>query len=103
MAYLVSVFPGRLISKTLWPPRSPDLSPPDFFYGGISKILYIQIIHTHTLQELQANIKRIVDRISTVTLQNVFANMICRVHLCEERNGGHFQHLLQENGIIIKK
>jgi hypothetical protein len=28
--------------------------------------------------------------------------MIRRVHLCEERNGGHFQHLLQEIGIIIK-
>jgi hypothetical protein len=47
-----------------------------------------------TGQELQANIQRTVDRISTGTLQNVFANMIRRVHLCEERNDGHFQHLL---------
>jgi hypothetical protein len=50
--------------------------------------------YTHTLQELQANIQRTVVRISTGTLQNVFANMIRRVHLCEERNDGHFQHLL---------
>jgi hypothetical protein len=28
--------------------------------------------------------------------------MIRRVHICEERNDGHFQHLLQENDIIIK-
>jgi hypothetical protein len=49
---------------------------------------------THTLQELQANFQHTVDRISTGTLQNVFANMIRRVHLCQERNGGHFQHLL---------
>jgi hypothetical protein len=28
------VFPGRLISKRLWPPRSPDLSPPDLFLWG---------------------------------------------------------------------
>jgi hypothetical protein len=49
MAYLESVFPGRLISKKLWPPRSPDLSPPQTsFYGDISRILCIQIIHTHT-------------------------------------------------------
>jgi hypothetical protein len=61
----------------------------------------IQIIHTHTLQELKANIQRTVDRISTGTLQNVFANMIRRVKLCEKRNGEHFQHL-QERGIIIK-
>jgi hypothetical protein len=50
--------------------------------------------HPHTLQELQANIQRTVDRISTGTLQNVFAIMIRRMHLCGERNGGHFQHLL---------
>jgi hypothetical protein len=47
MAYLGSVFPGRLISKRLWPPRSSDISPQTSFYGGISRILYIQIIHTH--------------------------------------------------------
>jgi hypothetical protein len=50
--------------------------------------------HPHTLKELQANMQRAVDRIPTGTLQNVFANMIRRVHLCEERNGGHLQHLL---------
>jgi hypothetical protein len=71
----------------------PGLKPPQHsFYGGISRILYSN--YPHTLQELQANIERIVDRISTVTLQNVFANMIRSVNLCEERNGGHLQHLL---------
>jgi hypothetical protein len=93
MAYLESVFPGRLISNRLWPPRSPDLSPTYFFlWGHLKDTVYSN--HPHTLQELQANIQRAVDRISTGTLQNVFANMIRRVHLCEERNGGHFQHLL---------
>ena len=28
---LDDVFADRIISKTIWPPRSPDLSPPDFF------------------------------------------------------------------------
>jgi hypothetical protein len=93
MACLESVFPGRLISKRLWPPRSPDLNPTDLFlWGHLKDTVYSN--HPHTLQELQANTQRTVDRISTGTLQNVFANMIRRVHLCEERNGGHFQHLL---------
>jgi hypothetical protein len=93
MAYLESVFPGRLISKRLWPPRSPDLSHPDFFlWDHLKDTVYSN--HPYTLQELQANIQRTVDRISTGTLQNVFANVIRRVHLCEERNGGHYQHLL---------
>jgi hypothetical protein len=89
MAYLESVFPGRLMSKRLWPPRSPDLSRPDFFlWRYLKDTVYSN--HPHTLQELQANIQCTVDRISTGTLQNVFANMIRLVHLCEERNGGHF-------------
>ena len=29
-----SFFDDRIISKALWPPRSPDLSPPDFFTVG---------------------------------------------------------------------
>jgi hypothetical protein len=93
MAYFESVFPGRLISKRLWPPRSPELIPPDFFlWGHLKDTVYSN--HPHTLQELQAKIQRTVDRISTGALQNVFANMIRRVHLCEECNGWHFQHSL---------
>jgi hypothetical protein len=93
MAYLESVFTGRIISKRLWPPRSPDLSPPDFFlWGNLKDTVYSN--HPNTLKELQAHIQCTVDRMSTGTLQNVFANMIRRVRLCEGRNGGHFQHLL---------
>jgi hypothetical protein len=70
------------------------LKPPRllFLWGHLKDTVYLH--YPHTLQELQANIQRNVDRISTGTLQNVFANMIRRVQLCEERNGGHFQHLL---------
>jgi hypothetical protein len=71
----------------------PGLKPPDFIlWGHLKDIMYSN--HPHTLQELQVNIQRTADRISAGTLQNVFANMIRRVHLCEERNGGHFKHLL---------
>jgi hypothetical protein len=33
MALLDDVFEDRIISTTIWPSRSPDLSPPDFFSG----------------------------------------------------------------------
>ena len=38
MAILRAAFPGRSISRVgevPWPPRSPDLTPPDFFPWGI--------------------------------------------------------------------
>ena len=35
MALLHDVFADRIISKTIWPARSPDLSPPYFFFSGV--------------------------------------------------------------------
>jgi hypothetical protein len=48
MAYLEFVFPGRLISKRLWPPRSPDLSPLRLIFMGASQGYCIFKSSTHT-------------------------------------------------------
>jgi hypothetical protein len=37
IAEIESFFENRIISKGLWPPRSPDLTPQDFFLFGILK------------------------------------------------------------------
>jgi len=37
MALLDDVFVGRIISKTIWPSRSLNLSPPDFFLWSVMK------------------------------------------------------------------
>ena len=51
-------FPNRVISKNgdlRWPPRSPDLTPPDFFlWGYLKEKVYIN--KPQTLQELKDNI-----------------------------------------------
>ena len=50
MAILRAAFPGRLISRfgdVPWPPRSPDLTPPDFFQWGFLKgTVYINMPNT---------------------------------------------------------
>jgi len=38
VALLDNVFVDRIISKTIWPPRSLDLSPPDFSLGCKEKL-----------------------------------------------------------------
>jgi hypothetical protein len=49
MAYLEYVFPGRLILKGLWPPRSPDLSPlPRLLFMGASQGYCVFKSSTHT-------------------------------------------------------
>ena len=63
-----SFFDDRIISKALWPPRSPDLSPPDFFlWGTIKGKAYAN--KPRTIQELENNIRREIAAICEDVLQ----------------------------------
>ena len=103
MTEIESFFDDRIISKALWPPRSPDLSPPDFFlWGALKGKAYAN--KPRTIQELENNIRREIAAISEDVLQAAaisgdvlqatFANMKRRVQLCLDSGGAHFQHLL---------
>ena len=82
-----------IILKALWPPRSPDLSPPDFFlWGALKGKAYVN--KPRTIQELENNIRREIAAISEDVLQATFANMKSRVQVCLDSDGQHFQHLL---------
>ena len=82
-----------LFSKAPWPPRSPDLSPPDFFlWGDLKGKAYAN--KPRTIQELENNIRREIAAISEDVLQTTFANMKRRVQLCLDSGGERFQRLL---------
>jgi hypothetical protein len=92
MTEIRSFLRDRIISKDLWPPRSPDLFPPNFFlWGALKGKVYVN--KPRTRQELETNIWREVAGISEDALQVTFANMQRRVRLCLDSSGGHFQHL----------
>ena len=94
LAEIESFFDDRIISKALWPPRSPELSPPDFFmWGALKRKAYAK--KQRTMQELENNIRRAIAAISEDVLQATFVNMKRRVQLCLDSGGEHFQHLLQ--------
>ena len=93
MTEIESFFDDRIISKALWPPRSPDLNPPDFFlWGALKGKAYAN--KPRTIQELEKNIRREIAAISEDVLQATSANMKRRVQLCLDSGGEHFQHLL---------
>ena len=84
MAILTEAFPGRLISRNgdiSWPPRSPDLTPPDFFLWGYLKGK-VYINKPNTLQEL----KNIIAEINGIT-PDVFAK--CYGKYCEKNTHVH--------------
>lgn len=93
MTMLHQVFGERLISKGLWPPRSPDLTPLDFFMWGAAKA-YVYARNPLNIHQLETEISNFITSTSQETLNAVFQNMCRRIDLCLSVGGAHFQHLL---------
>lgn len=90
--FLQSKFGERLISRGLWPARSPDLAPPDFYlFGHLKHKVYKE--QPSTLDELEIRIRHHLALISPHTCYAVFANLLRRVKACKRAKGAHFQHL----------
>lgn len=93
MRFLREFFGERLISKGLWPPRSPDLTPADFFlWGHLKEKVYKN--NPHTLEELKRNITTEVNNISVQVLHKVASNVVKRARVCITGQGSHFEHML---------
>jgi hypothetical protein len=84
--------PGWLISRygdLPWPPRSPDLTAPDFFMGlpegkGIS----------NKAQELKDSIHREILSIQQETLTSVMDSVVWRVQHCVALRGSHLPQVI---------
>lgn len=78
---------------SLWPPRSPDLNPLDFFYWGClkEKVYKEQIINIEQLrQRINTAAEEIIARGFTRRLRRSFIRR-CRASIAA--NGAHFEHL----------
>jgi hypothetical protein len=94
--YLDKHFPNRWIGRggsIRWAPRSPDLTPLDFFlWGHIKNNIYKTPVKD--MDELKMRIDTEIKSISKTTLSNVFSNILKRMDLCISVDGDHFEHLL---------
>ncbi len=91
MNFLHKFFKEHLISINLWPPRSPDLSPLDFFlWGYLKNRIYMTV--PHNFEELKGKIAREIENIDQKTLQCVFLNLVKQCRICKANSGGNFQH-----------
>ena len=91
--FLNEIFPNRIISKGIWPPRSPDLSVLDFYLWGATK----QKVYRNkpqSLQDLRDNILHQIEAITQEEIHRVFENLKRRINVCIHELGGHFQQLL---------
>jgi hypothetical protein len=75
MKLVNEIFGERVISRNLWPPRSPDLNPPDFYLWGAAKSAVYRD-RPRTLNELKTATTAFIRNISQADLQKLFANKI---------------------------
>lgn len=77
----------------LWPLRSPDLSPWDFFlWGHIKSKIYETAIDS--IEELKRRIRAEIDRINQESLQKVWQNLKLRLNYIMRQNAGHIENIL---------
>lgn len=96
--HLNQEYPNRWIGRggpVAWPPRSPDLTPLDFFlWGAMEKMVYETPVPS--VEDLVA---RVVMAGETVrqnpgVFDRVRADWLARCQKCIEENGGHVEHLM---------
>ena len=78
-----------------WPPRSPDLTPCDFFCGGILRVKCLQLIPRFA-ENIDVLLQRIIEEFNALRRQpemigHVMRGIHRRTIRCVERNGGHVE------------
>lgn len=94
--YLDEVFPRRWIGRNgplLWPARSPDLNPCDFFLWGSIKNNVYNGIPIQNVHDLRVRITAAFDylRMGNNLLANVIEEFKNRLHTCIANDGAHVE------------
>jgi hypothetical protein len=93
MVILHEFFNENVIFKGLWPPKSPDLTSPDFFLWSYLKDTVYRT-NPRDLKQLKMNITCALEEVNKDKLRKVARNVAKRVDKCTEMNAHNFQHLL---------
>ena len=93
MREIESFFQDRIISKNLWPLRSPDLMSADFFLWDLLKGKVYKNSPL-TTQQLKDAIRQEIQAVNVDNLGKVFQNLEKRIRVCLDVKGDQFQHRL---------
>jgi len=93
MREIESFFKDMIISKNLWPPRSPDLTPADFFIRGLLNGKVYKNT-PRTIEQPKDVIRQEIQAVNFDTLRKVSQNLEKRIQVCLDVKGDQFQHRL---------
>lgn len=95
-AYLATEFGQQIIGyggPVEWPPRSPDLTPMDFYLWGYIKA-QVYVTEPTSLIDLKQRIILACRTVTPAMLQRVQGSVLSRIQLCIATNGEHFEQYL---------
>ncbi|GFT57179.1 uncharacterized protein TNCV_1691931 [Trichonephila clavipes] len=96
-AFLIQTFgEDRIVSRRCrypWPPRSPDLTPADFWLWGYLKYR-VHLSGPSSRSELKDAIRREVSSIHPDVLLSAVAGFVTRLECLLPCGGGHVEHIL---------
>jgi hypothetical protein len=91
--FLDETLPGCCVgrgSPTVWPPRSPDLTPLDFFAWGFIK----DVVYRRKVRDLADLRQRIIEAVELITphmLINTWQELEYRIDICRATTGAHIE------------
>ena len=100
--FLNQSLPNKWIGRALdedaalihWPPRSPDLTPLDFYLWGFIKTKVYTSPMPKNLTQLRQRIKSVIEEITPANLKRVWGNLERRLVITIERKGKQFVHII---------
>ena len=90
---LIFFFKTIISKKNLRPPRSPDLTPADFFLWGLLKGKVYKNT-PRTIEQLKDATRQKIQAVNVDNLGKVFPNLEKRIQVCLDVKGDQFQHRL---------
>lgn len=90
--WLNEVFGNKWLGRNTdprWPPRSPDLTPLDFFLWGHLKQKVYKDRPFNSVEELEQSIRNHCGKIHATVLRSTLREFYERTNRCIEREGGH--------------
>ncbi|KAK3931313.1 Transposable element Tc1 transposase, partial [Frankliniella fusca] len=86
---------GKYSNVQTWPPRSPDLTPCDFWLWGTlkSRLFPVKGARYENREDLIAAVERECRAISEEEITRLWECMLRRFGACLAADGGHFEHL----------
>ncbi len=96
LSLLSSKFHERVLSRRTnqpWPPRSPDLTPCDYYlWGRLKEQVYR--VPLHSLEELQERISECANQLDLAEIQSALDNFEMRLSLLKKHRGGSIEPFL---------